>query len=62
VAGEGVLRYKALYKIEKRIAQLTPEEKRQIRQDEALPLWREFIEWALKTQIEGVQHAGTTDA
>jgi len=62
VAGEGVLRYKALYKIEKRIAQLTPEEKRQVRQDEALPLWHEFIEWALKTQIEGVQHAGTTDA
>ena len=62
VAGEGVLRYKALYKIEKRIAQLAPEEKLKIRQDEALPLWREFIEWALKTQIEGVQHAGTTDA
>jgi len=62
VAGEGVLRYKALYKIEKRIAQLTSEEKLRIRQDEALPLWREFIEWALKTQIEGVQHSGTTDA
>lgn len=62
VAGQGVLRYKELYKIEKRIKDLTPEERLQVRQDEALPLWRDFIDWALKTQIEGVQHAGTTDA
>jgi transposase len=62
VAGEGVLRYKALYAIEKRIKQLPPEEKRRIRQEEALPLWHSFIEWALQRQMEGVRHAGTTDA
>jgi len=62
IAGQGVLRYKALYQIEKRIKQLPPEEKLRIRQEEALPLWRSFIEWALQTQMEGVRHAGTTDA
>ena len=62
VAGQGVLRYKALYAIEKKIKHLAPEEKRRIRQKEALPLWHSFIDWALQTQIEGVRHAGTTDA
>ena len=62
VAGQGMLRYKALYEIEARIKTLPPEEKKRIRQAQALPLWHSFIEWALQTQIEGVRHAGTTDA
>lgn len=57
-----MLRYKALYAIEKKITHLAPEEKRRVRQREALPLWRSFIDWALQTQKEGVRHAGTTDA
>ncbi|MDB4222933.1 IS66 family transposase [Granulosicoccus sp.] len=62
IAGQGMLRYKALYAIEAKIKTLPPEEKQRIRQSEALPLWRSFIEWAMQTQIEGVRHAGTTDA
>ena len=62
IAGQGMLRYKALYAIEAKIKTLPPEEKQRIRQSEAVPLWRSFIDWALQTQIEGVRHAGTTDA
>ena len=62
IAGQAVLRYKALYAIEKRIKDMSAKEKRLIRQSEAKPLWDEFIDWALQTQIQGVRHAGTTDA
>jgi len=33
-----------------------------IRQEEALPLWASFTEWAALKHSEGVRHAGTTDA
>lgn len=62
VAAEGVRRYKALYKIEKDIKFLTVEEKLAARQEQALPLWESFIDWAQQTQAEGVRHPGTRDA
>ena len=62
VAAEGVLRYKALYKIEKTIKSLPVEQKLAARQEEALPLWESFINWAQQTQAEGVRHPGTRDA
>ena len=36
--------------------------KLRIRQAEAIPLWESFIEWATQKLLEGVRHAGTTDA
>ena len=62
VAAEGVLRYKALYKIEKTIKSLSVEQKLEARQQEALPLWESFIDWAQQTQAQGVRHPGTRDA
>ena len=62
VAAEGVLRYKALYKIEKAIKSLPVEQKLATRQQEALPLWESFIDWAQQTQVQGVRHPGTRDA
>ena len=62
VAAEGVLRYKALYKIEKAIKSLPVEQKLATRQQEALPLWESFIDWAQQAQAEGVRHPGTRDA
>jgi len=62
VAAEGVLRYKALYKIEKQIKSLSVEQKVAARQLEALPLWESFIDWAKQTQAQGVRHPGTRDA
>ena len=41
---------------------MTPEEKLVVRESEAKPLWDDFFDWALQTQIQGVRHAGTTDA
>ena len=57
-----MLRYKALYKIEKAIKSLPVEQKLATRQQEALPLWESFIDWAQQTQAEGVRHPGTRDA
>jgi hypothetical protein len=62
IAGQAMLRYKKLYAIEARIKDMTPEEKLAVRQSEAKPLWDDLIDWALQTQIQGVRHAGTTDA
>jgi len=62
IAGQGMQCYKALYAIEAKIKDLPAEEKQRIRQAEALPLWQSFIDWALQIQIQGVRHAGTTDA
>ena len=57
-----MLRYKALYKIEKAIKSLPVEQKLATRQQEALPLWESFIDWAQQAQAEGVRHPGTRDA
>ena len=34
----------------------------QARQDQALPLWKSFIEWATQKHSQSVRHPGTTDA
>lgn len=62
MAAEGVLRYKALYKIERDIKSLPVEQKLAARKQEALPLWASFIDWAEQTQAQGVRHPGTRDA
>ena len=62
VASEGLQRYKVLYLIEARIKTLSAEEKRKVRQAEALPHWQSFIDWAKQTQTQGVRHPGTRDA
>jgi len=62
IAGQGMVRYKALYKIEKDIKALSPEEKCTAQQEKALPLWKDFIDWAEQILNQGVRHPGTTDA
>ena len=62
IVSQGLVRYNALYKIEREIKTLSDEERHRARQDKAVPLWKSFIEWAEKVQSEGVRHAGTTDA
>lgn len=62
VVAEGLYRYKALYKIEKEIKSLPADQKRAVRQEKALPLWKSFIEWASRIQTEGVRHPGSRDA
>ena len=62
IVSEGLKRYNALYAIERKIKDLKPDEILQARQDQALPLWKSFIEWATQKHSEGVRHSGTTDA
>ena len=62
IASQGLTRYNKLYAIERKIKQASPDEKLRIRQAEAIPLWESFIEWATQKLLEGVRHAGTTDA
>lgn len=62
IAGQGMLHYKKLYAIEAQIKELGVEQKLAARQEQALPLWTEFIDWALQVHSEGVRHPGTMDA
>lgn len=62
IAGQGMLHYKKLYAIETQIKELSVEHKLAARQEQALPLWAEFIDWANTVHSEGVSHPGTMDA
>ncbi len=62
IASQGLTRYNALYAIERTIKELPAEARLRIREEKAVPLWESFIEWATQKQLEGVRHAGTTDA
>ena len=62
IAGQGLLHYKKLYAIETQIKELSTEHKLAARQEQALPLWTEFVDWANKVHSEGVRHPGTMDA
>lgn len=54
--------YKQLYKIERDIKSLDANERYQMRQRKAVPVWREFIAWAQKVADMGVGHAPSRDA
>ena len=62
ITSQGLKRYNALYAIEQKIMVLEPDERLRVRQEEALPLWESFIEWATQKYNEGVRHSGTHDA
>ena len=62
IVSQGLKRYNELYAVERKIQDLKPAERLRIREEEAVPLWASFIEWATQKQTEGVRHAGTTDA
>jgi transposase len=57
VATKAIAFYKRLYQLEKRIRELTPEQKHQARQREAVPIWETFMQWAKQVQTLGVRHA-----
>lgn len=62
IVSQGLKRYNELYAIERKVKELEPEERLRIRQEEALPLWGSFVDWATQKYNEGVRHAGTNDA
>ena len=62
IVSQGLKRYNELYLIERKIKALELEERLRVRQEEAVPLWTSFIEWATQKYSEGVRHAGTTEA
>lgn len=64
IASQGLRQYNALYAIERRLtkAGADAQERLHVRQEEAQPLWDDFLEWAKEKLVDGVRHAGTTDA
>jgi transposase len=54
--------YKKLYRIEREIKALPPDEKYAQRQARAVPIWTQFIAWAQKTYEGGVAHRRTREA
>ena len=62
IVSQGLKRFNALYAIERGIKGFSANDKLQVRQRDAVPLWNDFIEWATKVHNEGVRHAGTADA
>jgi hypothetical protein len=54
--------YKLLYRLEKGIKDLSPEQKHEIRQAKALPIWDTFLAWAKEVQVLGIAHKGTREA
>ncbi|MCP5426465.1 MAG: IS66 family transposase [Gammaproteobacteria bacterium] len=61
-AAKAIGYYKQLYRLERDIAELSPEQKRQQRQSRAGPLWDEFLAWARQIQNDGVHHRRTREA
>jgi transposase/uncharacterized coiled-coil protein SlyX len=59
IAARALLWYRCLYDIEDEIKDLSVEEKYDIRQQKALPLWEQFIAWANKITDDGVHHQPT---
>jgi len=62
IALQALERYGKLYRLEREIKHLTPEQKKNERVEKAKPLWKAFIKWAEKKQQEGVSNAHTMDA
>lgn len=61
-ASKAVAFYKHLYRIEKGINTLPPQEKYDFRQARALPVWRAFLDWAQEVQQLGIAHKPTREA
>lgn len=62
IAQRAVQLYKSLYKIEKAIKLLSPEEKYAVRQKKSLPIWAQFKEWINQVNQQGILHSGTQEA
>lgn len=62
IATRAVAWYKPLYALEKKIKGLSAQDKREQRQQHALPHWKQFLAWAQQLQDEGVQHNATREA
>jgi hypothetical protein len=62
VATKAIAFYKRLYKIEKDIRDLPPDQRYRRRECEAVPIWNTFMEWAKQVQTLGVRHAKTRKA
>jgi hypothetical protein len=62
VANKAIAFYKRLYKIEKEIRDLPPDQRYQRRLREAVPIWETFMEWAKQVQTLGVRHAKSRKA
>lgn len=54
--------YKALYRLERDIASLSPDDKQLKRQEKAIPIWDEFLDWAQHVLDSGIAHRGTREA
>lgn len=62
VASKAIVFYKRLYKIEKQIHDLAPDQRYQKRQRDAVPIWDTFMDWAKQVQTLGVRDAKTRKA
>ena len=62
IAARALLWYRCLYDIEDEIKEKSVEDKYQIRQHKAAPLWESFTAWASQIQSEGVLHRPTREA
>ncbi len=62
IATRAVAWYKPLYALERKIKDLSAEEKYQQRQQHAVPHWQKFLAWAQQLQNDGVQHNATREA
>ena len=62
VASKAIAFYKQLYRLEKGLKHLPPPQRHAARQERAVPLWDEFLNWAKEVQALGVAHAGTREA
>ena len=61
-AAKGVAFYKLLYQIERDIADYAPAMKLQHRRKRAVPVWKQFIDWATKIAQEGLAHGSSREA
>jgi transposase len=62
IAAQGLRRYQRLYAIEREAKDLSNDERLAYRQQHAIPVWNELLDWATRVQREGVSHGGTRDA
>lgn len=62
IALQALNRYGKLYRIERESKHLGADQRKLVRQEQAVPLWKEFIAWATRIYSEGVAHGRTSDA
>lgn len=59
IAQQALSRYGILYRIERETKYLNADERKAIRQAQAVPLWQDFIKWATQIYRAGVAHGRT---